>query len=164
MGRWALGVSVLAAALAACEAVPDLRYAAVDGSSPPDDAPPSVDAGDDAPVNPADAQPDADLLPCGDAGACDFATSTCCLTRLGFECTIRGTSCTGTDLECQDTSDCMGNKVCCGTASDAGLKKFACMAPNACAMNGSPACDLAFPCDAGTACAPTSVDGYGLCQ
>jgi hypothetical protein len=155
-----IGVLGLAVAFVACESVPDVRYSApdTDAATPMDDAGNSTDA----------ALPDARSLPCGDAGPCDFATSTCCLTRLGFECVIRGTGCAGVDLQCHDGDDCAGNKICCAARGDGGaIKRLTCTPAPACAnMNGAPGCDLdaGGPCQAGTSCTPSSVDGYGICQ
>jgi hypothetical protein len=125
------------------------------------DALPSDDAGD-APPTPANGG-----LPCGDAGPCDPASSTCCLTRLGFECVIRGTACAGANLECDRPDDCTGNKVCCVVpGADGGVKRVACIAPGACTnMAGLLACDLdGGSCAAPSVCSQSAVPGYGSCQ
>jgi hypothetical protein len=161
-----LAVAV-AVALAACEAVPSLSFVPADGAPAPEDAATAVDGGAEASDSTDAAGVDVQgALPCGDVGPCDFSTSTCCLTKLGFDCILRGTSCGGIDLLCHDGDDCAGNKVCCASLGDGGdIKKLSCSAGPPCTNGGGAvACDLeAGGCTTGT-CTPSSVDGYGICQ
>jgi hypothetical protein len=173
--------------LVACAGFPNLTFTAADAaladaSPPPLDAALTTDAeqGDAGDVSVGDGDAgvrggggdagvsDAELLPCGDAGPCAFATDSCCLTKLGFECIIRGTACSGINLQCSEGDECNGNKVCCGVLDDGGgVRRFACVGASACAnAGGAPACDpdASTPCPNGTSCTPTPVEGYAICK
>jgi hypothetical protein len=160
-------VALAAAGLAACGLS---LVGTADGPDAGDARPEggALDAGSDATADAADAEglpaSDRGKIACA-SGSCKAGLERCCTDTGGTRCLSYLTTCSATEIDCDETGDCFFGRLCCLGADTSFTSAWSAVCRSSCRSDDAQLCKSDAECSGGRPCQPITCGArlFGTC-